>query len=125
RRAAGGDSSAPVQTPKAPGAPHPPAPPGAPGGARSITGETGEQPFGVPGARGGGAPFDLATAGPPAGGVPPQSARNAAAAGGVLATVPPSQTPPDGDDIAYGYCLRNDTTHDQQDIRRFFVQVPR
>ena len=119
-----GDAFDPVQNPNAPGAPHTLGSLGAPAGAPSINGETGEQPFGVPGARGGGAPFDLATAGPPAGGVPPQSARNAAAAGGVLATLPPSQTPRDEYDLAYGYVLRKDYALAEETLRSFLSKYP-
>jgi tol-pal system protein YbgF len=119
-----GDAFDPVQNPNAPGAPHTLGSLGAPAGAPSINDETGEQPFGVPGARGSGAPLDLATAGPPGGGVPPQSARNAAAAGGALATLAPSQTPRDEYDLAYGYVLRKDYALAEEAFRSFLSKYP-
>jgi tol-pal system protein YbgF len=119
-----GDAFDPVQNPNAPGAPHALGSLGAPAGAPSINGEPGEQPFGVPGARGGGAPLDLATAGPPGGGVAPQSARNAAAAGGALATLAPSQTPRDEYDLAYGYVLRKDYALAEDAFRSFLSKYP-
>jgi len=119
-----GDAFDPAQNPNAPGAPHTLGSIGAPAGAPSVNGEPGEQPFGVPGARGGGAPLDLATAGPPGGGVAPQSARNAAAAGGALATLAPSQTPRDEYDLAYGYVLRKDYALAEETFRSFLSKYP-
>ena len=119
-----GDAFDPVQNPNAPGAPHALGSLGAPAGAPSINGQPGEQPFGVPGARGGRAPLDLATAGPPGGGVAPQSARNAAAAGGALATLAPSQTPRDEYDLAYGYVLRKDYALAEDAFRSFLTKYP-
>src|SRR5205807_3982354 len=97
-----GDAFDPVQNPNALGVPHTLGSLGAPAGAPSVNGDAGEQPFGVPGGRGGGAPLDLATVGPPSGPVP-QSARSAVAGGAALATLAPSQTPRDEYDLAHGY----------------------
>src|SRR5262249_51823709 len=120
-----GDAFDPVQNPNAPGAPHTLGSLGAPPGAPpTSSGGPGDQPLGVPGPRGGGAPSHLPPAAPPAGGVPPQSARNAAAAGGVLATLPPSQTPPDEYDLAYGYVLRKDYALAEETLRSFLSKYP-
>ncbi len=97
---------------------------GAPVGATSVNGDAGEQPLGVPGGRGSIAPLDLATVGPPSGGVLPQSARNAASPGGALATLAPSQTPRDEYDLAHGYVLRKDYALAEEAFRSFLSKYP-
>src|SRR5437588_220865 len=94
-----------------------------PAGAPSVNGDAGEQPFGVPGGRGGGAPLDLATVGPPSGPVP-QSARSAVAGGAALATLAPSQTPRDEYDLAHGYVLRKDYVLAEEAFRSFLSKYP-
>src|SRR5881227_2771482 len=115
-----GDAFDPVQNPNAPGVPHTLGSLGAPAGAPSVNGDAGEQPFGVPGGRGGGAPLDLATVGPPSGPVP-QSARSAVAGGATLA---PSQTPRDEYDLAHGYVLRKDYALAEEAFRSFLSKYP-
>jgi TolA-binding protein len=98
-----GDAFDPSQNPNAPGSPHALGSMNAPVAAPSMSADASDQPVGAPGARGAGAPLDLATVPPPNGAVPGQSTRNPAAGGGALATLPPSQTPRDEYDLAYGY----------------------
>ena len=76
-----------------------------------------------PGGRGAGAPLDLATMGPP-GGAPDQSLRNPNAGGAVVATLPPSQTPRDEYDLAYGYVLRKDYALAEDGFRSFLSRYP-
>jgi len=118
-----GDAFDPVQNPNAPGVPHTLGSLGAPAGAPSVNGDAGEQPFGVPGGRGGGAPLDLATVGPPSGPVP-QSVRSAVAGGAALATLAPSQTPRDEYDLAHGYVLRKDYALAEEAFRSFLSKYP-
>src|SRR5207237_3795995 len=62
----------------------------------------------------GGAPLDLATM--PPGGLPP---------GGALAAIqPPSQTPRDEFDLAYGYVLRKDYALAEDSFRNFLTKYP-
>jgi tol-pal system protein YbgF len=104
------------------------------------------EPVGAPGGRAAGAPLDLATmAGnndspppspPPgavasAGGAPvpaqPPQVRNvgpAAAGGQQLATLPPSASPKDEYDMAYGYVLHKDYSLAEQSFRDFLKKYP-
>jgi tol-pal system protein YbgF len=132
------------QNPPIMNAPQAGAPAGAPVGA-----QVGAQ-VGAPGGRDAGAPLDLsALAGNPpdappvtAGGVPvaaPQPAavapqggqlppvmapRNTGAAGTQLATLPPSASPKDEYDLAYGYVLRKDYALAAQTFGDFMVKHP-
>lgn len=105
-------------------------------------------PIGAPGGRAAGAPLDLATmAGnndspppsPPPGAVasaggapvpaqqmPPPQVRNVgpAAAGQQLATLPPSASPKDEYDMAYGYVLHKDYSLAEQAFRDFLKKHP-
>jgi tol-pal system protein YbgF len=105
-------------------------------------------PVGAPGGRAAGAPLDLATmAGnndspppsPPPGAVasaggapvpaqqmPPPQVRNVgpAAAGQQLATLPPSASPKDEYDMAYGYVLHKDYSLAEQAFRDFLKKHP-
>ena len=113
-----GDAFDPTQNPSAPGAPHvlgatgvPP-----PAGAHAE-----EQPLGAPGGRGAGAPLDLATIAPPGSPLPGQLPRTA---GAPAATLPPSQTPRDEYDLAYGYVLRKDYALAEEGFRGFLNKYP-
>ena len=117
-----GDAFDPSQNPNAPGSPH--ALGNAPAAAPSMSADASDQPVGAPGARGAGAPLDLATVPPPNGAVPGQSTRNPAAGGGALATLPPSQTPRDEYDLAYGYMLRKDYALAETAFRGFLGKYP-
>ena len=122
-----GDVFDPTQNPNAPGAPHmlgsigaagaPPAPM-----SPSMATDHADEPVGAPGGRGAGAPLDLATMGPP-GSAPGQASRNPNA-GAVVATLPPSQTPRDQYDLAYGYILRKDYALAEDGFRSFLSRYP-
>ena len=113
-----GDAFDPAQNPNAPGAPHVLGSTGAPpaAGARAE-----EQPVGAPGGRGAGAPLDLATIAPPGAPLPGLPPRNAGAS---AATLPPSQTPRDEYDLAYGYVLRKDYALAEDGFRGFLSKYP-
>lgn len=137
----------PALNPNAPGVPRPlgaiPAGPGPimaePEERRDIPGEA---PIGAPGGRAAGAPLDLSTlAGavandpslsppgltpPPAGGMlPPPPPRNPNATGAQTAAVqPPSQSPRDHYDLAYGYVLRKDYALAEEGFREFLRRYP-
>src|SRR6185437_7191837 len=81
------------------------------------------EPIGAPGGRGAGAPLDLATMGPP-GGAPGPAPRNSNAGGAAVATLPPSQTPRDEYDLAYGYVLRKDYALAEDAFRSFLSKYP-
>jgi tol-pal system protein YbgF len=136
-----GDAFDPSQSPNAPGAP------------RALGSFASTAPPGVPAPRQAGAPLDLsAPAGqpgepayaaappyapapgaapppagalpPPAGALPPPPPRNPNATGGGLATLPPSATPRDEFDLAYGYVLRKDYELADQGFRGFLKKYP-
>ncbi|HEY6994660.1 MAG TPA: tol-pal system protein YbgF [Xanthobacteraceae bacterium] len=115
-----GDAFDPTQNPNAPGAPHTLGSINAPGGQPS---EGGEPAVAASGGRVAHAPLDLATQGPPAGAMPGQPPRGPAA-GGALATLPPSQTPRDEYDLAYGYVLRKDYALAADGFRSFLSKYP-
>jgi tol-pal system protein YbgF len=96
----------------------------APGAAPGMSADASDQPIGAPAGRGAGAPLDVTTIPPPNGAVPGQSTRNPAAGGGALATLPPSQTPRDAYDLAYGYMLRKDYVLAEDAFRTFLNRYP-
>jgi tol-pal system protein YbgF len=114
----------PAQNPTAPGAPRVLGSPAAVAG-----GPISEPPAPIPSGPGAanqpGAPLDLGTmsANPDTGGVavPP---RNPNAPAPQLATLPPSQTPRDEFDLAYGYVLRKDYSLAQQAFQDFLKKYP-
>jgi len=141
----------PAQQPAAVGAPRGSAPgqrsdvfdptqhPNAPGAPRLLGGEvTGRSrvaaagndgPLGAPGGRAAGAPLDLtAIAGGalnrPGAGQLPGPPRNPGAAGTRLATLPPSATPKDEYELAYGYVLHKDYALATQAFRDFMQRHP-
>jgi tol-pal system protein YbgF len=62
---------------------------------------------------------------PPTGaGLPPPPPRNPNATGGTLATLPPSATPRDEFDLAYGYVLHKDYALADQGFRSFLKKYP-
>ena len=96
-------------------------------------------PVGIPGGRAAGAPLDLSTIGgdapvqpnapmanagpmPPAQVPPP--VRNTNSSGAQLATLPPSATPQDEYDMAYGYVLHKDYALAEQALRDFLRKYP-
>ena len=121
-----GDAFDPTQNPNAPGAPHTLGSIGGPGAPPPMSpsmGDAAGEPIGAPGGRGAGAPLDLATMGPP-GGAPGPALRNPNAGGAVVATLPPSQTPRDEYDLAYGYVLRKDYALAEEGFRSFLSRYP-
>ena len=132
----------PSQHPNAPGAPR------VLGNQAAIAApEQGREngPVGAPGGRLAGAPLDLATVAgnndsppsPPPGAVasaagapvpatqmPPPQVRNVAPAGQQLATLPPSASPKDEYDMAYGYVLHKDYSLAEQSFRDFLKKYP-
>jgi len=103
-------------------------------------------PVGAPGGRAAGAPLDLATVAgnagdsapppsPPSGAIasasgapvpatPPPQIRNVAPPGQQLATLPPSASPKDEYDMAYGYVLHKDYSLAEQSFRDFLKKYP-
>jgi len=136
-----GDAFDPSQNPNAPGAPRPlgsfastappgvpaPRPAGAPLDLSAPAGPAGEPayaaapPYGSPAT---GAPPAAGALPPPAGTLPPPPPRNPNATGGGLATLPPSATPRDEFDLAYGYVLRKDYGLAEQGFRDFLKKYP-
>jgi tol-pal system protein YbgF len=139
-----GDAFDPAQNPNAPGSPHtlgqvnpgggqppmsspmssPMPPPTPPPMSPPMVANAGEQPVGAPGGRGAGAPLDLATMSPPGGPMPGPPSRNPNAGGTPVATLPPSQTPRDEFDLAYGYVLRKDYVLAEEGFRNFLAKYP-
>jgi tol-pal system protein YbgF len=113
-----GDAFDPTQNPNAPGTPHVL---GATGALPPAGPHAEEPPLGAPGGRGAGAPLDLATIAPPGSPLPGQLPRNA---GAPAATLPPSQTPRDEYDLAYGYVLRKDYALAEEGFRGFLSKHP-
>jgi tol-pal system protein YbgF len=136
-----GDAFDPSQNPNAPGAPRAlgsfastappgapePRPAGAPLDLSAPTGQAGEPtyaaapPYGSPAAA---APPAAGALPPPAGALPPPPPRNPNATGGGLATLPPSATPRDEFDLAYGYVLHKDYGLAEQGFRDFLNRYP-
>jgi tol-pal system protein YbgF len=125
----------PAQHPNAPGAPRVL---GNQAAVAPVQNADNEPPVGAPGGRAPGAPLDLSTlAGnaPPQPAVPmsaapmepsqlPPPARNTSATGEQLATLPPSATPKDEYDMAYGYVLHKDYALAEQAFRDFLRKHP-
>jgi len=141
----------PVQAAPLPAAPPPPAAtgrrsdvfdpsqnPNAPGAPRTLGGPqnepppviTADTPVGAPGGRRAGAPLDLSTlsaepgASPEAGPLPPPPSRNLSATGAVAAVAPPSETPKDSYDLAYGYVLHKDYALAEDGFQAFLKKYP-
>jgi len=122
--------------------------PNAAGVGRTLNGEAGmpvaqpmpmqagnEPPLGAPGGRAAGAPLDLSTmsgnppptqpvSGMPGSQLPPPPPRNTSATGQQLAALPPSASPKDEYDLAYGYVLRKDYALAEQAFRDFLKKNP-
>jgi tol-pal system protein YbgF len=135
-----GDAFDPAQNPTAPGVPR-------------VLGSTAasvplaqgpdtaeEAPSGAPGGRAAGAPLDLSIAlggspaidpplaplgqSPPNEQLSPPPARNPGAPGAQVATLPPSDSPKDNYDLAYGYLLRKDYALADDGFRAFLRKYP-
>jgi tol-pal system protein YbgF len=142
-----GDAFDPAQNPAAPGAPRtlgtttpsPPLPQTF-GAAAPVTHarDDDDDDIGAPGGRPAGAPLDLsilaagaandATLVPgmaaAAGELPPSPPRNPSATGAQVATLPPSDSPKDSFDLAYGYILRKDYTLAEDGFNGFLRKYP-
>jgi tol-pal system protein YbgF len=132
-----GDAFDPAQNPTAPGVPRAL---GSPSPTASLPSaeepDTEQPPLGAPGGRAASGPLDLSTmsgraaADPSLGspramnseGLPP--ARNPGAAGTQVATLPPSDSPKDNYDLAYGYVLRKDYALAEDGFRAFLSKFP-
>jgi tol-pal system protein YbgF len=128
-----GDAFDPSQNPSAPGAPRTL---GTTTASAPLTqSNDGEEPVGAPGGRSVGAPLDLSTLAapndPPGVGapgaqleqLPPAQPRNPGA-GGQVATLPPTDSPKDNYDLAYGYILRKDYALAEDGFRSFLRRYP-
>jgi tol-pal system protein YbgF len=127
----------PAQHPNAPGAPRVLGNGAAVAAPQNADNET---PVGAPGGRAPGAPLDLSTLAGNAplereapmtstapmspSQLPPPPARNVSAIGTQLATLPPSATPKDEYDMAYGYVLHKDYALAEQAFRDFLRKYP-
>jgi tol-pal system protein YbgF len=130
-----GDAFDPSQSPTAPGAPRTlGALPGAAAPNQSLDSVAEAPPLGASGGRAAGEPLNLSTmngnAGtdpgysPPPGGMPPQEGRSPVAGGSQMATLPPSDSPKDYYDLAYGYMLRKDYALAEDGFRTFLRKYP-
>jgi tol-pal system protein YbgF len=122
----------PTQNPTAPGAPQ------TLGSVPVVSANAASQaPIGAPGGRAAGAPLDLSTlsgsasdpslgtAMPGDGMLPPPPPRNPHATGTQVAAVaPPSQTPKDEFDLAYGYVKHKDYALADDSLRAFLRKYP-
>jgi len=144
RSARRGDVFDPNDNPDAPGAPRVLG--GLPSGPAIIRGAPDDDdpapPIGAPGGRQPGAPLDLSTlseraandpalggpSGPPTGTLPPPPPRLPSATGGAplqqQAMLPPTATPKDEYDLAYGYLLRKDYALAEENFRGFVRKYP-
>jgi tol-pal system protein YbgF len=121
------DAFDPSLNPNAPGAPRP---------LGSTTAATEPPPpvpdaqVGAPERRQPGAPLDLSTVstpqggGAPAGDLPPPPPANPSATGAMQATLPPSNSPRDEYDLAYGYYLHKDYGPAAQTFNDFLRKYP-
>jgi tol-pal system protein YbgF len=130
--------SAPIETPppsagRRGDAFDPAANPGAPGAPRPLGTSTAatEPPPPVsdaqaPGPRQIGAPLDLSTPGAPRppGELPPPPPSNPSGTGAMQATLPPTNSPKDQYDLAYGYVLHKDYALAAEGFRGFLRQYP-
>jgi tol-pal system protein YbgF len=121
-----GDAFDPSLNPNAPGAPRPlgTTAPSAPLAQSTDP----EEPVGAPGGRTAGAPLDLSTLTGLAGNAdaPPPAPRNpgSPAGGTQVATLPPSDSPKDTYDLAYGYILRREYALAEDTLRIFLRRFP-
>jgi tol-pal system protein YbgF len=120
-----GDAFDPTQDPTAPGAPRTLG--AVPGGSAAAPAQppdpvvAEEQPIGAPGGRAAGEPLNLSTmnrnVAPDPGFTPPGG-------GTQTATLPPSDSPRDYYDLAYGYVLRKDYALAEEGFRAFLRKYP-
>jgi tol-pal system protein YbgF len=119
----------PTVSPNAPGAPRPL---GVPQHEPPPIIAAEPPPVGVPGGRGAGGPLDLSTMnGPgnepaisPDGRLPAPPSRNPSATGAVASVAPPTETPKDTYDLAYGYVLHKDYALAEDTFQGFLKKYP-
>jgi tol-pal system protein YbgF len=119
----------PNENPNAPGAPRTL---GSPSTVAPPDYPAAQQPIGAPGGRHAGAPLDLSVPGtrpPPPdedGLLPPPPPRNPNATGGaqMASVAPPSATPRDEFDLAFGYVQRKDYALAEDSLRAFLKKYP-
>jgi tol-pal system protein YbgF len=114
-----GDAFDPSQNPNAPGAPHALGTVAAAGGAPIAAPPIDAQ---APPARPAAGPLDMGTMAPPLSQPPGQAGRGAGDT--LVATLPPSQSPRDEYDLAYGYMLRKDYALAEDSFRNFLTRYP-
>jgi tol-pal system protein YbgF len=121
-----GDAFDPAQHPNAPGAPRTLGAIGTGSGPPPAASGADDGMVGAPGGRDASDPLDLARVGPPHAQphVQPQVPRRPNAGGAYAATLPPSQTPKDEYDLAYGYMLRKDFALAEDRFRGFLSKYP-
>jgi tol-pal system protein YbgF len=118
----------PMQNPHAPGAPRVLGSPS----TIAVPDNGPQPPIGIPGGRPAGAPLDLSQAGGNSslpdeqGLLPPPPPRNPNAAGGpqLASVAPPSATPRDEFDLAFGYVQRKDYALAEDSLRVFLKKYP-
>jgi tol-pal system protein YbgF len=123
-----GDAFDPTLNPNAPGTPRQLGAPGV--AAAEPPPPVSDAPVSAPGRRQPGAPLDLSSLSAPQGGtapggeLPPPPPINPSATGAVQATLPPTSTPKDEYDLAYGYILHKDYGLAADTFGAFLRQYP-
>jgi len=117
-----GDAFDPSVNPAAPGAPRPlgTTAPSAP----LTQAQDPEEAVGAPGGRAAGAPLDLSTLTGRAESAEAEAAQRNSGGGTQVATLPPSNSPKDTYDLAYGYVLRKDYALAEDSFRLFLRHYP-
>jgi tol-pal system protein YbgF len=117
-----GDAFDPAVNPSAPGAPRPlgTTAPSAP----LTQAQDPEEAVGAPGGRSAGAPLDLSTLTGRAESAEAEGTQRNSGGGTQVATLPPSNSPKDNYDLAYGYILRKDYALAEDSFRLFLRHYP-
>src|SRR5262245_56399508 len=116
-----GDSFDPGLNPNAPGAPRPL---GTTAPSAPLTQAQDPEEVGAPGGRSAGAPLDLSTLTGRAESAESEAAPRNPGGGTQVATLPPSNSPKDTYDLAYGYILRKDYALAEDSFRLFLRHYP-
>src|SRR5262245_54204718 len=116
-----GDAFDPSVSPNAPGAPRPL---GTTAPSAPLTQAQDPEEVGAPGGRAAGAPLDLSTITGRAESAEAEVTQRNAGGGTQVATLPPSSSPKDTYDLAYGYILRKDYALADESFRLFLRHYP-
>jgi len=116
-----GDAFDPALNPSAPGAPRPL---GTTAPSAPLTQAQDPEEVGAPGGRAAGAPLDLSTITGRAEPAESEAAPRNSGGGTQVATLPPSNSPKDTYDLAYGYILRKDYALAEDSFRLFLRHYP-